>query len=44
MNEFTLVRIEDPIQQGLRRDRGRSMISPLIVRIEDPIQQGLRQP
>ena len=37
-----LVRIEDPIQQGLRLSDGIRNEEHLEVRIEDPIQQGLR--
>ena len=37
-----VVRIEDPIQQGLRRIAENGSVLMLPVRIEDPIQQGLR--
>ena len=41
--EFQLVRIEDPIQQGLRHFTSINHESSIdSVRIEDPIQQGLR--
>ena len=36
------VRIEDPIQQGLRQDVSFGTHFFGVVRIEDPIQQGLR--